>query len=168
MIYSIEKGLKEVQDFLHKIGISDDQIRILSASSQKLTWTLSNFKEKCNKGMFVVSAKTLRMYMIFFKIVSGQCMASFAVLYKADEYVPLMNTVKDGSFSIEELKMVIQKLEETDCKQSLKFLEKDYNMKYYRQCCDLFLENNPDFLKMMDDIFDLDFEKYVKSLDLKK
>lgn len=118
--------------------------------------------------MFVVSAKTLRMYMIFFKIVSGQCMVSFAVLYKADEYVPLMNTVKDGSLSIEQLKTVIQKLEKTDRAQSLVFLEKDYSMEYYRQHSDYFFENNPSFLQMMDNIFDLDFEKYVDSFDPKK
>ena len=90
------------------------------------------------------------------------------MLYKADEYVSLFNTIKDQSLSIEQLKVVIQKLEDMDRKQSLIFLEKDYNMEYYRKCCDLFLENNPDFLKMMDDIFGLDFRKYIKTFDPKK
>lgn len=167
MIYSIEKGLKEVQDFLHQIGIADEGIRILNQGSPKLTWSFTGREKECNKMMFAVSPKSQRMYFLFFKIKSGECRASLIIYNKADEFVPTRQTPKDESLSIEQLKECITKCEK-NARQSIKFLESEYGMTYHRECCDLFLAKNPDFLQMMNAIFGLDFEKYVESFNPKK
>jgi len=158
---SIEAGIKEVLSFLKERGISDENIRILNQGSKKITWTFTGREKQCDRVMFFVSPGSLQMFILFLKIQVGECRISFVSQLKANEFVPTIQTEIDKTFSIEQFKSLFL---DTEKKWRFKDLEKKYGISYHRECCDLFLEKNPDFLKMMDGIFGLNFEQYINSL----
>lgn len=158
----VDNGVNEIRSFLRKNQISDEHIRVLNSASSKITWEFSDRKKQCDRVMFVVSPKSLKMYMLFFKIQFGECRISFVSQLKADEFVPTIQTEIGTSLTTEKFKNIFVDMEKG---KKFKDLENVYKLTWHRQCCDIFLELNPDFLKMMDGIYGLDFKEYINSLE---
>ncbi|HNV97122.1 MAG TPA: hypothetical protein PKL13_02270 [bacterium] len=164
MITLIKDGINELKFFLKENGISDENIRVLSPRSKKITWTFNGREKECNRIMFFVSPKSLKMYILFLGIQSNELRVSFVSQIRADKYVPMIKTGVYYSIDIEQFKKFFIDMEGG---KKIIYLEFEYGVEYCKLLCGSYLEYNPDFLKMMDGIFGFDFRKHIRAFKKK-